>query len=114
MAIIVVGGGGRGVGKTALVCGLIAALPEFAWTAIKITSHPHLGPEPVWEETSAGQRCDTTRYLAAGAARAFLVAATEDDLSQTFTALRAACPPGAKGGGIVWTTVRRRKQTVLR
>jgi hypothetical protein len=41
MAIIVVGGSNRGVGKTALVCGLIAALPEYRWAAVKITSHPH-------------------------------------------------------------------------
>ena len=32
MAIIVVGGSGRGAGKTALVCGLIRALPEIRWT----------------------------------------------------------------------------------
>jgi hypothetical protein len=45
MAIIVVGGSNRGVGKTALVCGLIAALPEYRWTAVKITAHDH--PQPV-------------------------------------------------------------------
>jgi hypothetical protein len=45
MAIIVVGGSNRGVGKTALVCGLIAALPEYRWTAVKITTHDH--PQPV-------------------------------------------------------------------
>jgi hypothetical protein len=41
MAIIVVGGSNRGVGKTALVCGLIAALPEYRWAAVKITTHEH-------------------------------------------------------------------------
>jgi hypothetical protein len=41
MAIIVVGGSNRGVGKTSLVCGLIAALPEFRWTAVKISTHEH-------------------------------------------------------------------------
>ena len=45
MAIIVVGGSNRGVGKTALVCGLIAALPDYQWTAVKITTHDH--PQPV-------------------------------------------------------------------
>ena len=44
MAIIVVGGSNRGVGKTALVCGLIAALPEYRWAAIKITSRDHKQP----------------------------------------------------------------------
>src|ERR1700722_18631250 len=41
MAIIVVGGSNRGVGKTALVCGLMAALPDYRWTAVKITTHSH-------------------------------------------------------------------------
>jgi hypothetical protein len=41
MAIIVVGGSNRGVGKTSLVCGLIAALPEYRWTAVKITADDH-------------------------------------------------------------------------
>jgi hypothetical protein len=41
MAIIVVGGSNRGVGKTALVCGLIAATPEYRWNAVKITTHDH-------------------------------------------------------------------------
>jgi hypothetical protein len=72
MAIIVVGGSGSGVGKTALVCGLIAALPEFKWNAIKITTREHNKPKPIWEETSAGQGTDTGRFLAAGAERAFL------------------------------------------
>ena len=72
MAILVVGGSSRGVGKTALVCGLIAALPEFHWTAVKITTHDHGQPKPIWEETTAGQGTDTARYLAAGAQRALL------------------------------------------
>jgi hypothetical protein len=88
MAIIVVGGGGRGAGKTALVCGLMRALPEIAWTAVKITRHEH-GHEhgheygkttPIWEETALGQGTDTARYLAAGARRALLVTASEDGL----------------------------------
>ena len=41
MAMIVVGGGGRGAGKTALMCGLMRALPEIPWTAMKITTHEH-------------------------------------------------------------------------
>jgi hypothetical protein len=72
MAIIVVGGSSQGAGKTSLVCGLIIALPEFRWTAIKITTHDHGQPRPIWEEAHPGQQTDTGRYLAAGAARAFL------------------------------------------
>jgi len=82
MAIIVVGGGGRGAGKTALVCGLMRALPEIPWTAVKITTHEHEHGEttPIWEETAPGQGTDTARYLAAGARRALLVTAGEDGL----------------------------------
>jgi hypothetical protein len=53
MAIIVVGGSNRGVGKTALVCGLIAALPEYHWAAVKITTHEH--KQPVSPGTSRGE-----------------------------------------------------------
>ncbi|MGO9325411.1 MAG: hypothetical protein ACLP07_12695 [Terracidiphilus sp.] len=80
MAIIVVGGGGRGAGKTALVCGLMRALPEIPWTAVKITTHEHGKAAPIWEETTPGNTTDTARYLAAGARRALLVAATESAL----------------------------------
>jgi hypothetical protein len=77
MAIIVVGGGGRGAGKTALVCGLMRALPEIHWTAVKITTHEHGHRDgnatPVWEETAPGEATDTARYLAAGARRSLLV-----------------------------------------
>jgi hypothetical protein len=77
MAIIVVGGSNRSVGKTALVCGLIAALPEFRWTAVKITADDHGQPKPIWEEATAGQETDTARYLAAGAVRALLATPTQ-------------------------------------
>ena len=70
MAVIVVGGSNRGAGKTALVCGLLSALPEFRWTAVKISSHDHGLPQPFWEETEPGQQSDTARYLAARARRA--------------------------------------------
>jgi hypothetical protein len=76
MAIIVVGGSSSGVGKTALVCGLIAALPEFKWNAVKITTHDFGKPKPIWEETRAGRGTDTARYLNAGAERAFLATAS--------------------------------------
>src|ERR1700685_2862427 len=55
MAIIVVGGNGRGVGKTALVCGVIAALPELEWIAVKITADTHVGLPPVYEELASGK-----------------------------------------------------------
>jgi hypothetical protein len=55
-----------------LVCGLIAALTEFRWIAVKISTHDHGKPKPVWEETTSGTETDTARYLAAGAERALL------------------------------------------
>ncbi|HEX3893722.1 MAG TPA: hypothetical protein VHW46_14190 [Terracidiphilus sp.] len=73
MPTVAIGGSGQKVGKTSLICGLIAALPECPWTAVKITSHDHGLLEPVWEETQAGHGTDTARYLAAGARRALLV-----------------------------------------
>ena len=93
MAIIVVGGGGRGAGKTALVCGLIRALPEFAWTAVKITSHGHGRTQPVWEETVAGQGTDTARYLSAGARRALMVTADDDALGPIAQQILRECAP---------------------
>jgi len=89
MAIVVVGGSGKDVGKTALVCAVIAALPDFGWTAVKITGHdyaPSRDPRQtssavtavVCEETQAGQGTDTARYLAAGAKRALLVTRSGD------------------------------------
>lgn len=82
MPLIVVGGSGKGVGKTALVCGLITAMPDLTWTAVKITSDAHGERKPIWEETTAGQGTDTARYLAAGASRALLVTAQDEMLPQ--------------------------------
>lgn len=81
MAIVVIGGSGKDVGKTTLVCAVISALPEFGWTAVKITGHDYesaaegvnVGTTAIREETRAGGETDTERYLAAGARRALLV-----------------------------------------
>jgi hypothetical protein len=99
VARIVVGGSNKGVGKTSLICGIIAALPEFRWTAIKITSHEYEVGEPsqprspmertgegeldkrepgrVWEEKEPGQGTDTARFLDAGAYRSLLVSVSD-------------------------------------
>lgn len=86
MAILVVGGSGKDVGKTALVCAVISALREFEWTAVKITAHDYrsaenesiIGEPLIREEVSAGEETDTERYLAAGARRALLVTRVGD------------------------------------
>jgi hypothetical protein len=88
LATLVVGGSGKDVGKTGLVCAIISALPEFAWTAVKITGHDYEpakknnGPagDSIREETRAGQHTDTARYLAAGARRALLVTRNGSDV----------------------------------
>jgi len=94
MAIVVVGGSGRGVGKTSLICALIAALPEIRWTAVKITHHDHGNPDAIWEERAPGQRSDTGRYLAAGAERALLVSASLPDIPILINELWAKLGPG--------------------
>lgn len=95
MAVIVVGGAARGSGKTALTCGLIRALPEIAWTAVKVTSHSHGVPAPIWEETVAGQNSDTARYLAAGAKRALLVTVEDGELDAVVRRILKECGSSA-------------------
>lgn len=84
MSIIVIGGSRKDSGKTTLVCGVVAALREFGWTAVKITGHDYepansaasragISKQTIFEETSAGAETDTALYLAAGARRALLV-----------------------------------------
>lgn len=96
MAVIVVGGGERGVGKTALICGLLRALPERLWTAVKVTTHGHGLPDAIHEEREPArgseQGTDTGRYLAAGARRALLVTASEDALGPIARKIVAECP----------------------
>lgn len=92
MTTIVVGGTGKHVGKTALICGLIAALAEFRWIAVKITPDAHGKPSSIWEETRAGEQTDTARYLAAGARRALLVSVAA---GESLEHLMAKIKPGA-------------------
>jgi hypothetical protein len=85
MPVVVIGGHSRNVGKTSVVVGLISALPELHWTALKITQHGHeirsangedAADVPSWtvsEETDRSGESDTSRFLAAGAAHAWWV-----------------------------------------
>ena len=79
MPIITVSGHSRKTGKTSVVEGLIAALPECSWTALKISSHRHSGDPfkdcTVIEETNHDGGNDTSRFLKAGARRAFWIQA---------------------------------------
>jgi len=68
-----VGGQARDAGKTSVMCGLIAALCEMQWTAVKVSAHGHSTGVEVREETNAGDGKDSERYLAAGAVRSYYI-----------------------------------------
>jgi hypothetical protein len=104
MAIIVVGGNAKGVGKTTLVCGLIQALDHLRWVAVKIAREAHESLPPIYEEISAGPETDTARYLAAGAERAFLLAVPpERDLAE---ALNEFWPRIGRGANLIFESNR--------
>jgi len=80
VAVVVVAGQTRGVGKTSVLCGLMAAMPEWEWTAVKVSAHGHSEAVEVREEMSTGSRKDSERYLAAGAVRSFYISVPPDGL----------------------------------
>jgi len=103
MAIIVIGGHSRSVGKTSVVAGLIAALPEFHWTAFKITQYGHgicsangeacdcATGDHSWaitEEKNRNGDSDTSRFLAAGAARVWWVRTEQGRLAEAMPVFR--------------------------
>jgi hypothetical protein len=92
MAIVVVGGQARNVGKTSLVANLIKAVPERRWTAVKISQHEHDLPQHasyiIREEGNSSGDGDTCRYLQAGARRALLLSARPGRLRDAIPALR--------------------------
>jgi hypothetical protein len=103
VAIVVVGGHSRSVGKTSVVAGLIAALPEFDWTAFKITQYGHgicsqngeschcATDDHSWaisEEKDRAGDSDTARFLAAGATRAWWVRTEQGRLAEALPIIR--------------------------
>lgn len=98
MALIVVGGQTKHVGKTTLVCEIIRHFVSAGWTAVKITSHFHEADDctPIssgsdWricEQAVSDTRADTARYLLAGAVRALLVCAESGSLPAACSALK--------------------------
>jgi len=104
MAIIVIGGHSRSVGKTSVVAGLIAALAEFDWMAVKITQYGHgicsangeacdcATVDRCWailEELDRSGESDTSRFLLAGARRSLWVRTELGRLDEAMPALRA-------------------------
>jgi molybdopterin-guanine dinucleotide biosynthesis protein len=103
MAIVVIGGHSRSVGKTSVVAGLTSALPEFDWTAVKITQYGHgvcstngepcdcATPDHAWaitEERDRSGGSDTSRFLAAGASRVFWARTEQGRLAEAMPTLR--------------------------
>src|ERR1700686_5242799 len=103
MAIIVIGGHSRSVGKTSVVAGLISALREFNWTAVKITQYGHgvcsANGEPcdcatddhswaISEERERSGESDTSRFLVAGAVQALWARSEQGRLAEAMPALR--------------------------
>lgn len=93
--IVVVGGQASRIGKTSLVTALIRAFPEARWTAVKISLHEHgidagiaLSTQAIEEEQDRSGETDTSRFLVAGAVRAFWVRCLPARLGETFSALQ--------------------------
>lgn len=109
MATIVIGGHSRSVGKTSVVAGLIAALPEFRWTALKITQYGHgicsaqgqacdcASADHSWavsEERYRDGQSDSSRFLLAGAVRAWWVRTEQGRLAEAMPRVREILAQG--------------------
>ena len=112
--VVVVGGHTRSIGKTQLVCDLIAALPEARWIAGKITQYGHgvcaqngkdcdCAPDEHICAISWEQRDDTgtdsSRFLAAGARRAFWLRTKQGFLAEGLPLLRQALHEAENSAG---------------
>ena len=102
--VIVVGGHTRSIGKTQLVCDLIAAFPQENWIAGKITQYGHgvcaqngencdCAPDEhvcaiSWEKRASDT--DSGRFLAAGARRSFWLRTKQGFLAEGMPLLRNA------------------------
>ena len=103
--VIVIGGHTRSIGKTQLVCDVIAAFPNANWIAGKITQYGHgvcaqngedcdcAPTEHVcaldWE-LHADTGTDSARFLAAGARRSFWLRTKQGFLAEGLPLLRGA------------------------
>ena len=115
--LIVVGGHTRSIGKTQLVCDIIAALPQACWLAGKITQSGHgvcaqngedcdcAPTEHVaaldWEDAGiplTHRGADSARFLQAGAERAFWLRTKQGYLAEGLPLLRQALGQAALRG----------------
>jgi hypothetical protein len=103
MAIVVIGGHSRSVGKTSVVAGLIAKLPSYNWTAFKLTQFGHgrcsLNGRPcqcetadhawaITEEKDWSGKSDSSRFLVAGAKHSFWVRTAQGQLDKAMPAIQ--------------------------
>ena len=108
MAIVVVGGHTRSVGKTSVVAGIISALRDYDWTAFKITQHGHgicsAHGEPchcatdnhtvaISEEKDRANESDTSRFLVAGASPVWWVRTQQGKLAEAMPMIRKGLEP---------------------
>jgi hypothetical protein len=107
--VVVVGGHSRNIGKTGVVCGIIRALPDWNWTAIKITQFGHgvcsrngepcpcqdpVHPVAVSPEAGASPQTDSGRFLTSGAARAWWVRTPAGGLNEAMPRVRKLIEEG--------------------
>jgi hypothetical protein len=103
MAIVVVGGHTRNIGKTSAVAGIIARMPEMRWTAMKITQYGHgicsANGEPcdcatadhsiaITAERDPETGTDSARFLKAGAVRSLWVRTRQGSLAEAMPGVR--------------------------
>ena len=103
MSLVVIGGHSRSVGKTSVVAGLIAALREFNWTALKITQYGHgicsADGKPchcatddhtraITEEHDRSGESDSSRFLVAGARHSIWVRTRQGMLAAAMPDIR--------------------------
>jgi len=101
--LVVVGGHSRNIGKTSVMAGIIRALPEARWTAMKITQYGHSvcshsghscdcaagyqHPFVLTEEQAPSDR-DSGRFLAAGAVRSYWLRTAAGGLGHALETVR--------------------------
>ncbi len=101
--LVVVGGHTRNIGKTSVACGIITALRDLDWTALKITRYGHgtcsrngepcpcadpVHPVTISREGGDRPETDSGRFLEAGASRAYWVRTPDGGLGEAIPRIR--------------------------
>lgn len=101
--LVVVGGHSRNIGKTSVVCGIVRALRDWNWTALKVTQFGHgvcsrngepcpcsdpVHPVAISREEGDLPQTDSGRFLISGAARAYWVRTPAGRLNEAMPRVR--------------------------